>query len=234
MGLKDVNDQGKFISKILEAVDGVLLLDLHNLFCQIHNWKLDPVEIMKTYPLERVREIHISGGSWSFPTSDDQKRPFRRDTHDDNVPKEVLDLLPLALKLCPNLEIVIFERLGETVLNNHHCEDLRKDFRSIKEIVDKFNATRSANEENKSETAMLEETQASELKDNNEEPFEDPDLEKYQSMFLSVLGKKIPPAEMLAQLKASEALKPFRDYLDTFELRCVETGAALVRRWVRY
>jgi hypothetical protein len=37
--------------------------------------------------------------------------PPRRDTHDGDVPPEIIDeLLPLALRSCPNLGVVILER----------------------------------------------------------------------------------------------------------------------------
>jgi len=155
-GTIDVYTQGKFISELLEAVDGVLLLDAHNLYCQIHNWNLDISEIMKTYPTHRVREVPISGGSWSYPTSSNQnplnqqqemqantpkKLPsvFRRDTHDNAVPSEALEVLKVALQLCPNVEVVVFERLGNTILNDADIEEFREDFYKIKKVVDQFN-----------------------------------------------------------------------------------------------
>jgi len=50
-----------------------------------------------------------------------------------------LKLLPVALELCPNLELVTFERLGETITNQKQVEDFRKDFLAIRKIVDEFN-----------------------------------------------------------------------------------------------
>jgi len=72
--ITDVINQGKFIKEILEEVDGVLLLDLHNLYCQIENFNLNTNEILNTYPLQRVRAIHISGGSWSYSCLDNKKK----------------------------------------------------------------------------------------------------------------------------------------------------------------
>jgi uncharacterized protein (UPF0276 family) len=37
-GLQDVLQQGEFIAQLLEPVNGFLVLDLHNLYCQLHNF----------------------------------------------------------------------------------------------------------------------------------------------------------------------------------------------------
>ena len=49
MGMRDVIDQPAFIADLLEPFgdQGMMLLDLHNLYCQIHNFKLKPEEAMK-------------------------------------------------------------------------------------------------------------------------------------------------------------------------------------------
>lgn len=48
-GPKDVEDQGRFIADLLQPFGehGVLLLDLHNLYCQIVNWNLDILQALK-------------------------------------------------------------------------------------------------------------------------------------------------------------------------------------------
>ncbi|MCC6672286.1 MAG: DUF692 family protein [Planctomycetes bacterium] len=103
--------QGAFLDDLLAPVDGFLLLDLHNLHCQAANFGMDPEELLASYPLHRVREIHVSGGSWR----EGSHGPVRRDTHDGTVPSAVLDLLAIALPHCPRLEVVILERLGASL-----------------------------------------------------------------------------------------------------------------------
>ncbi|MBD1867410.1 DUF692 family protein [Cyanobacteria bacterium FACHB-471] len=132
-GQKDVADQGKFITELLEPVDGFLLLDLHNLFCQIHNFQLSIPELLASYPLARVRELHLSGGSWSRTTPDSNL--VRRDTHDGAVPEAVFDLLAIVLKQCTNVKAVILERLGHTLNSEPEIEQFRQDFNRIKQIV---------------------------------------------------------------------------------------------------
>src|SRR5262245_38164176 len=70
-GRQDVADQGGFLDELLAPVDGFLLLDLHNLYCQSCNFGLSIEELLDLYPLGRVRELHVSGGSWSKVTSAD-------------------------------------------------------------------------------------------------------------------------------------------------------------------
>jgi uncharacterized protein len=133
-GFQDLVDQGRFIAELIRPVDGFLLLDLHNLYCQTHNFNVDPLLLMKSYPLDKVREIHVSGGSWSIPSSS-SKKVIRRDTHDERIPQEVFDLVKLALPLCPNVKAVIFEQLGNALTNEASRSFYRQDFLYLKSVV---------------------------------------------------------------------------------------------------
>lgn len=133
--VEDVKRQGEFIDQLISAVDGFLLLDLHNVFCQIANFELPELELLNSYPLAKVREIHISGGSWS-PSVSGTRVAVRRDTHDEGVPQEVFNLAALALKLCPNIEFVILERLGHTMPELESQKEFRDDYETMREIID--------------------------------------------------------------------------------------------------
>ena len=130
-GPQDVHEQGSFLEQLLAPVDGFLLLDLHNLYCQSANFKVPACELLESYPLERVRELHVSGGSWSESNGE----AFRRDTHDGPVPEEVFELLPVALRRCPNVHAVIFERMGGTIPTDGMQAQMRDDYRRIAAIV---------------------------------------------------------------------------------------------------
>ena len=132
-GRADVDAQGQFLEGLLSAVDGFVLLDLHNLYCQIANFDLDAEALLATYPLERVRELHVSGGSWDQPSLGEA--PFRRDTHDDAFPEAVFDLLELALDRCPHVEAVFAERIGGTITSEEQAERFRADYRRTRAIV---------------------------------------------------------------------------------------------------
>ena len=49
-------DQGRFLEEMLEPVDGFLVLDMHNLYCQIHNFGVSADDLFDAYPLDRSGE----------------------------------------------------------------------------------------------------------------------------------------------------------------------------------
>jgi uncharacterized protein (UPF0276 family) len=128
----DVDAQPAMLSRVLDAVDGVLLLDLHNLWCQATNYARDPRELAARYPLARVRQIHVAGGGWS---SSAYGEPFRRDTHDALVPADVLDLLAWLIPHCPALEVVILERLPQALADEPARAAWRDEWQRLAAIV---------------------------------------------------------------------------------------------------
>jgi len=132
--LEDVKAQGAFLDALLEQVNGFIILDLHNLYCQLYNFEIEFEALIKLYPLERVHEIHISGGSWEDSELTPRKR-IRRDTHDDAVPEEVFQLLDKAIPLCPNLQYVVLEQIGTGLPNETAREQYRQDFQRMKQLV---------------------------------------------------------------------------------------------------
>jgi uncharacterized protein (UPF0276 family) len=135
LGEADVRAQGPLLAEVLDAVDGYLLLDLHNLHCQAVNFAADPLALLETYPLARVRCMHVAGGTWSEPRVDGRARGFRRDTHDDDVPAAVHELLRAALPRCPALELVVLERIGSTIEGPDAAARLRDDFARVRAAV---------------------------------------------------------------------------------------------------
>lgn len=134
-----VKEQGSFLNALLEPVNGFLILDLHNLYCQLHNFELEFDELIQSYPLERVREIHISGGSWE-PFPETKIKKVRRDTHDEAVPNEVFDLLERTLPLCPNLQYVVLEQMGFSLTTTAERAQFRADFRTMAAILQNHKA----------------------------------------------------------------------------------------------
>ena len=133
--LDDVRQQGEFLDELLEPVDGFLVLDLHNIYCQSCNFGVSGEELIASYPLNRVRELHVSGGSWSDVTVGDQARTLRRDTHDGPVPDEIFPLIEFTLPRCPNLESVIVEHLGTALGSVDEAARLRSDFEQVRQTV---------------------------------------------------------------------------------------------------
>lgn len=128
---QDVADQGQFIDELLQDVDGYLLLDLHNIYCQSVNFDVPMMDLVKTYPLSRVHEIHVSGGSWS----EVKGRRICRDTHDGRVPDEILAVLPQVAQLCPQLKYVLLEKLPQSFATDQDAVDFRDDYRKVQYAV---------------------------------------------------------------------------------------------------
>ena len=136
--IEEVKRHGDFLNQLIEPINGFIILDLHNLYCQIHNFDVDFETIIKFYPLEKVREIHISGGSWEDVESVVDKK-VRRDTHDDGVPQMVFDLLEKTIPLCSNLKYVVMEQLGTGLKTVENQLQFRKDFLKMDAIIKREN-----------------------------------------------------------------------------------------------
>ncbi|UPK72261.1 DUF692 family multinuclear iron-containing protein [Chitinophaga filiformis] len=139
--LDEVKRHGAFLEQLLEPVNGFIILDLHNLYCQLRNFDISFDEMIALYPLERVREIHISGGSWDDSAVDPSRR-VRRDTHDDAVPDEVFHLLEMTMPRCPHLKYVVLEQLGNGLSTAISRQCFYNDFLQMEEIVRKHNHDR--------------------------------------------------------------------------------------------
>lgn len=133
--VEEVKEQGIFLDKLIEEMEGFLILDLHNIYCQACNFGVEMQEIIGSYPLHKVKEIHLSGGSWQ--NSVYRKKPVRRDTHDDAIPEELFAVLPSVLSQCSNLDYVIVERLGHTINTEDLKQNFLDDFIKVKTIVEK-------------------------------------------------------------------------------------------------
>ncbi len=129
-GAVDVAGEGDLLEQILAPVDGFLLLDLHNLWCRAVNFGIAPGELLRSYPLHRVRTLHVSGGSWSELGG----RRLRRDTHDGGVPDEVFRLVPLALASCERLDTVILEQLGSALAGEPATLRFRSDYLRLRAL----------------------------------------------------------------------------------------------------
>ncbi len=113
--LGDPLGEPEFLRSILAAPRTHLLLDLHNVYTTAVNAGFEPERYIERLPLERVIEIHVSGGSYSEPTWLPSGRALRLDSHDSAVPEEVWRLLDWTLPRCPHLRGVTLERMEGTV-----------------------------------------------------------------------------------------------------------------------
>ncbi|MEQ1571412.1 MAG: DUF692 family multinuclear iron-containing protein [Myxococcota bacterium] len=123
----DALDQGPFVAELLDAVDGFVHLDLHNLWCQEVNFGLEPEALLARWPLDRVRVMHVSGGSW--------RAGVRRDTHDDDVPEPVWDRLAAVLPRVPACEVVFVERIATSFDAHRAAESFARDFDHLRAVL---------------------------------------------------------------------------------------------------
>lgn len=131
--LGDPLDEPDFLRQALDAPDLVLLLDLHNLHTNAENLGFDPHAWLARAPLERVLELHLSGGSTSDPAwLGGESR--RLDSHDHAVPEPVWSLFEAVLPRLANLEAVVLERMEGTV-QPEDVEPLRGELRRIRELL---------------------------------------------------------------------------------------------------
>jgi uncharacterized protein (UPF0276 family) len=102
-------DEPAWLAETLACANACLLLDLHNLYANSINFRLDPRDFLARLPLERIHAVHISGGKWIGNASD------RRilDDHLHDPPDPVYDLLTELAANCPNQLTVILERDGD-------------------------------------------------------------------------------------------------------------------------
>ncbi len=137
---QDVKEQGEFLQKLIEPINGFIILDLHNLYCQSMNFDINILDLIHLYPLDKVKEIHVSGGSWQESIYAKSGK-VRRDTHDEKIPEEVFDVLPIALEKCAHCEFVIFEQLGESLNNPIDALEFQNDYYRLQEIISKTKAS---------------------------------------------------------------------------------------------
>jgi uncharacterized protein (UPF0276 family) len=218
----DATAQAALLDDILSAVDGYVVLDLHNVFAQASNLGLDPMVLLVTLASERVREIHVSGGRWV----DIEGRPYRFDGHNDPVPADVFALLKAALSLCREVSVVILERRGGTLRSDADVDGLRADYRHLVEIVREADAS----DERSRPMTPLRSFKPPVASDMIRVPEE---LARYQDALVEVLASTGTSQQLQARLLAHHAVAPVQDYVASFLPRCIAATSMLVRRWAK-
>jgi len=105
----EIGDECGLMRAILEKSNCYQLLDLHNVYCNAINNRLDGFDLVDRMPLQRVMEIHIAGGSW--------QEGFWADAHDSRVPDLVWQMLEYTLGRAPNVRAIVFELLEQHALS---------------------------------------------------------------------------------------------------------------------
>jgi len=213
-----VRRQGEFLGELVAAVDGFIILDLHNLYCQLHNFELDFEQVINAYPLERVREIHISGGSWE-QSQVEKDKIIRRDTHDAGAPESVFELLQKAIKLCPNLKFVMFEQLGVGLQTAAAQQVFQSDFTKMQQIV-------SQQQNEKDIISFL--PNLPHLVDN--QVLESKELAQQQQVLSSILEQSTDYEQVVGALHNSE-LQHSDWQIEQWQPAMIETAWAIAQKW---
>ena len=104
-------DEATWIAEIATLADTDLLLDLHNLYANATNFGFDPRAFLARIPLQRVSQVHLSGGRWiATPPPHLERRIL--DDHLHDVPDPVYALLTDLAAAAPRSLTVILERDG--------------------------------------------------------------------------------------------------------------------------
>ncbi len=215
---------GEFLEALLAPVNGFVILDLHNLYCQLHNFGLDAAEMLAAFPLARVREIHISGGSWE--SSAHRPHPgVRRDTHDDRVPEEVFALLADAMPRCPNLKFVVLEHMGFALATEQTQSYYRDDFRRMRALVHAEKARRNTTTHSPTTNLFLPPSL-----NLGTAPLEDASLHQQQQILSDILET----SESLAAVQSAIRHSPLADTdwdIATWDPAMLETAWLIARKW---
>lgn len=221
----DARAQCAFLGELLRG-EQFLVLDVHNLCTQSCNTGLAATTLLHALPLERVREVHVSGGSWSTPRCRPGV-PFRRDTHDEAVPESVMEVLAAALPLCPRTEAVIFERIGGTLGSEEEVRRFREDAEKIRALVAAQEPVRATPGSPRA-TRPLAVASSGRAATSGD----DTALAAFQSELLVFLAASHDPGPAVERLLGERpALRPFAEYLRGFEAPALEVASDLVRKW---
>ncbi len=131
--LGDPLDEPAFVAACTEGAG--VVLDLHNVWTMAQNLGFDVDAYLSRLPLDRVVEIHVSGGSESDPRWLPSGRSVRLDSHDGAVPEAVWSLLAAWAPRCPRLQGVTLERMEGTV-DDDTVPLLREELARVRKLVD--------------------------------------------------------------------------------------------------
>jgi uncharacterized protein (UPF0276 family) len=107
--------EAEFLSRICEAADCGLMLDVNNAYVNSLNFGFDVDRWMAEAPLERVVQMHVAGHEWfevddrgiGRPAAPGSAGAMVIDTHGADVPDPVLSLLGRVVKRTGPVPIVL-------------------------------------------------------------------------------------------------------------------------------
>jgi len=233
MSRRDALAHGDQIAALVEGSERFVVLDLHNLFCQAASFDIAPDDLLRRMPLDRVREIHVSGGSVARSQDDPRARPFRRDTHDGPLPSEVFDLIGPAIDACANVEVVLLERLGGTFAAAGSIARYQDDYRRMRSIVHGASRGSAGPLQGSAQTVVQGRSLPLAADDVNSHEAEIASLAVLQLAWIGALHEATTVDEVVARLRAAPIEPAHHAWALGFDRRAVEVAMAVAKRWVR-
>jgi uncharacterized protein (UPF0276 family) len=107
---QDEMGEWDFTSELMERTGCQMLLDLNNLWTNATNFDLDPsaelATLITSIETKQIVQIHVAGSK--FHSSDDKAgRGYWVDTHGEQVPAAVCDLLKTTYAACGDIPTII-------------------------------------------------------------------------------------------------------------------------------
>jgi uncharacterized protein (UPF0276 family) len=107
--------EGEFLSRVCEAADCGLMLDVNNAYVNCKNFEVDPRAWLRDAPLDRVVQIHVAGHDWfavddeglGDPVPPESPGAIIVDTHGKPVQGPVLGLLDEVLRRTGPVPVVL-------------------------------------------------------------------------------------------------------------------------------
>ena len=95
----------EFFARVVEGADTGLLLDCAHLAVFQHHRGLDPLDGLEDFPLDRVVEIHVAGGT----LREHRGYPWIEDTHGPEPLDATWAIVEHVVANAPNLKAVVYE-----------------------------------------------------------------------------------------------------------------------------
>ncbi len=135
VGASDELTPLRFLQEVAAQGDCGFLLDVHNLVADEVNFRFDAAEIVTSLPAERIREVHIAGGSWSKG----KKTYF--DSHSSKTPKRAFELLELVMRRS-DPELIVLERIYDPEAGTRQLDEIADDLAEINRINNRWTSRR--------------------------------------------------------------------------------------------
>ncbi len=92
-------DPADYLTRVVERTGCLLVLDLANLYGDLVNFGVDPLDLLDRIPLEQVAYVHLAGGQL--------RDGVWHDTHAAAVPDPVYDLLAELVARRPDVAVML-------------------------------------------------------------------------------------------------------------------------------